>query len=648
MRLSSEKAKRKLEHNSQQRKSVLTQKAFATIGASPVFNQPQPQSQLQLELLRFTPSKESVPGCVKDRKLNINKESKKKGNLKVRKNTNNSGAKKDEKVLNAISTLREKRDKEDKKIKRKRVVKTKLPIVTSPTAEVIKAMSQAKNNQSRDTTEEEEAELATMDVRTVLKMFKEIKKELKELKQENASKEQAMSLERTQFDNKFKNISETTKRQKKYDKTLSGIVIRMHDEIGELRSKVEELEMDKCRNTMVLSGFVTDSNGRELREEMEVFFSQELTTEVDIVSFYKIGQQEPRPIVFSVDNSLQKRELMNNKSKLKEIENINGGLFYLNNYFPAAVNERRRREREIMKENYSKDVEDQLDMKATRSGLLVQNELYKKKVTPPKPDAVLNLSIEDLDRILAIPLKKGKMISEMNSVFQAYSAKVTTHQEIREVYQKIKLLHPASRHIICAFNLVGLPTYLNQDFCDDDDYSCGRVLLNLLVSNSIKSTAVFVVRQFGGSKLGNKRFTCMIEAAKSAIGEDRFVNQNNSTTKPQEQQMNKRQLQPLSHYLSSRGPRNIRGYRGGGRTQGKMSLSNRRGMYRRGGGLRPRQNRNIQPEMSDTQDVFQFQPPTNVFTDDDENWPAVADAWGVGNNALERRTNARMTTTASV
>ena len=56
-----------------------------------------------------------------------------------------------------------------------------------------------------------------------------------------------------------------------------------------------------------------------------------------------------------------------------------------------------------------------------------------------------------------------------------------------------------------------------QNYCDDDEVSAGRVILQPMKQNNIEKRAIFVVRYFGLNKIGDDRFTCIKEAAKSAI-----------------------------------------------------------------------------------------------------------------------------------
>ena len=111
---------------------------------------------------------------------------------------------------------------------------------------------------------------------------------------------------------------------------------------------------------------------------------------------------------------------------------------------------------------------------------------------------------------------KGTEFFKDKSKFTAYMAKVTSYQQIRDVYMKLKLLHNTSRHVVCAYWIQG-PAYNSRDFHDDGEPGSGRVLLDLLEKNDLINTAVFVIRRYGGVKLGAERFSLYIKAASDVL-----------------------------------------------------------------------------------------------------------------------------------
>ena len=144
---------------------------------------------------------------------------------------------------------------------------------------------------------------------------------------------------------------------------------------------------------------------------------------------------------------------------------------------------------------------------------------YKKKVTAPKPTELLKYTPEELDILLKLPSAKGPQIQKGDSYYTAYCVDADNAQTVRDVYFKVRLLHARARHIICAYKLPGPETdkFLNEDFCDDDEFGAGALLLGVMKKNNISCKALFVVRHCGKQKLGREQLSAYIVAAKALL-----------------------------------------------------------------------------------------------------------------------------------
>ena len=112
---------------------------------------------------------------------------------------------------------------------------------------------------------------------------------------------------------------------------------------------------------------------------------------------------------------------------------------------------------------------------------------------------------------------KGEVAKCMEDVFIGYNAHVTQHEQIQMIYCKLKLLHPAARHIICAFRIPGVMEHEDEDYCDDGEINAGRVVLSWMKEWKVESRAVFIVWYCKGNKLGNKRYECMQQTIESSM-----------------------------------------------------------------------------------------------------------------------------------
>ena len=113
-------------------------------------------------------------------------------------------------------------------------------------------------------------------------------------------------------------------------------------------------------------------------------------------------------------------------------------------------------------------------------------------------------------------IHEGQQILERASRFQGYIVDVNSISEINTAYYKIRRMHGQATHVMCAYRLTACNGPVNQDCVDDGEHSASQNLLDYLKKQELLNTAVFVVRYFGGAKIGATRFQCIVNAAKSA------------------------------------------------------------------------------------------------------------------------------------
>ena len=101
--------------------------------------------------------------------------------------------------------------------------------------------------------------------------------------------------------------------------------------------------------------------------------------------------------------------------------------------------------------------------------------------------------------------------------FTGYTSAVSTIQEANIVIAKIKSIHTDARHIICACRIPGRDFHTCQDFIDDDEHGGGAYLLDLLVTAEIQNRLILVVCRYNGEHIGDKHFSLMFDAVKSAV-----------------------------------------------------------------------------------------------------------------------------------
>ena len=318
--------------------------------------------------------------------------------------------------------------------------------------------------------------------------------------------------------------------------TLTDICERLHVEITDLTTRIENLELNNSKKMMLLtgSGIMIDEKEDAIKE-IETLFKDALKLEVMVDDCFTLGayQNLTAPIVIVTQTLEDKRCVMKVKSEFKNFRGKTGGKIFVNEYQPPTTQERKRREKDVIKLATPANPQEEFEVHYNKLGLSLQGNIYKKLITPPSPKELMDIKIEDLQRIMKLPTQKGKHISQDNSTFVGYTAHVSDVDQVRELYIKMKLCHPEVRHIVCAYSVPDQHIYMGNDYQDDGEPGAGRILLDFLNSNSLENRVIFVTRKYGGVKMGADRFLCYERAGQTAV--EKHTGQQGWTTKADRQ-----------------------------------------------------------------------------------------------------------------
>ena len=197
-----------------------------------------------------------------------------------------------------------------------------------------------------------------------------------------------------------------------------------------------------------------------------------------------------------------KVEIYQNTYKIKDLVNLDGQGYYFNDYLPAELNELKRCERDIFRKNNNLSNDKQLNMEWKNGRLHAEGNPYRKPLREPRNEDLLQLPVEQLDSILDVQLTQSKPITMMKSTFIGYTCQAKSLNDVEMAYQKLRLLHGSARHIICSYKIASNDLQVAESHCDDGEFGAGRVMLKYLNDNGYDAIAVFVVRYFGGVKMG--------------------------------------------------------------------------------------------------------------------------------------------------
>lgn len=89
------------------------------------------------------------------------------------------------------------------------------------------------------------------------------------------------------------------------------------------------------------------------------------------------------------------------------------------------------------------------------------------------------------------------------SKFYGYAYDVSSEEEIKTHLEKLKKENKKATHICYAYSLLSNGVQ-KEKFCDDNEPNgtAGRPILEVIKKKNMNNVVVFVVRYFGGIKLG--------------------------------------------------------------------------------------------------------------------------------------------------
>ena len=374
-----------------------------------------------------------------------------------------------------------------------------------------------KNTEGATANFSEEAE-GKMDIKMVYQMFKELQKDIVGGKIVNGET-RIQNLERRQdeiIDTIYEIKTELLENKMK-SKMLQGVVAHMSELIHDNDVRLNRIEVGNMKKSAVFSGLKTEYRKDICKKQLQKFLLEEVVVQVDIEDIFFLTKTSTSPMVINFATIQDKQEVFNNLGNIKGLVNDDGKPFFFSHYLTPANNESRRREMEIIRGNDRLDEKDQCDMTRREGRLRIDGQPYTKKVQTPTIKQILSLSTEDFNETMDFPLKRGNCITASNSSFTAYTASVNSYDDIQKAYRKMKILHASATHIVCAYRIPGVRKFESEDYCEDNDHACGRILLEWMTNNNIECQAIFVVRNYGGEKLGVKRFECYTRAAAEVI-----------------------------------------------------------------------------------------------------------------------------------
>ena len=149
--------------------------------------------------------------------------------------------------------------------------------------------------------------------------------------------------------------------------------------------------------------------------------------------------------------------------------------------------------------------------------MIIDGTAFKPKVTAPENAEILEMNEKQLRDILSYRVHQGEKAHKAGSTFIGFAAKVHSINDVVTAYRQLRYRFMEVASIMCTYRIMDPDVAHMQDSIDNEEYGAGRRLLQMLIDNSVKNKAVFVIRKFKGQHIGPIRFNMIVDVAKSAI-----------------------------------------------------------------------------------------------------------------------------------
>ena len=368
---------------------------------------------------------------------------------------------------------------------------------------------------------------AVMSVESVVKLFRSLKHEMlteigkvKLIESSNTKCNENLAEAEKSLAFQEKSITELQNQQSRTlmnDKFLAENGVRCKDIIQELQDRIDRLEINNAKRMVTISGFYCSDKKKIYIQQLYDFFQKELGVKVYIEEAYKSGSSSPPSLIVTLQSVKEKKSIFQNISNIKDLVNKDGKKIFINDYRTPAQLSKRSREKEIREEMSTRQPAQKKEIVFSKGSIQIDGEPYVRKIKVPDTSELVLMTDEELQRVMQVKITQGPSISKQNSKFLCYTMPANNFQDVEVGYMKTKMDHPGARHVAAVWILPGIQKQEVEDYQEDDEFGLGKIILQRLKKSEVMSRAVFLVRYYGGQKMGADRFECYIRAMELAL-----------------------------------------------------------------------------------------------------------------------------------
>ena len=325
---------------------------------------------------------------------------------------------------------------------------------------------------------------------------------------------------------------------------------------GNMASTLEEMITEltatiNSKSNIIIDGLLESAEETFVsrKELVKNFFKEQMEIEqdIEIKDAFRIGKSIPKAMLVTLAVSDDKEIVFSNVAKLKGKTNARKKLFFESNDLTDDDKEQRAYFSQLRKEILLLDQQDRLEISLRKGRLFANNEIIRNKVQVPQCADILTLNQEEIQELKEVKVYQVETHQEKGSEFRSFYQRVTSTQEVQDGLAKLKIKHGDASHIAVAYRLDAPKGPFKQGYNDNGETGTGRKILQELNEKDVKKVAVFVVRYYGGTQLGKRRFEIYADMARKAA--QSFSNKMEKFTRKSRNERSVSQLSQLSQLL---------------------------------------------------------------------------------------------------
>ena len=296
---------------------------------------------------------------------------------------------------------------------------------------------------------------------------------------------------------------------------------KLEDRVARQDQKIQNMEKTNNQNNLIFHGFKEEKE-ENCTSKIKDFMTQKMKIKETIEFIaHRMGafrKGSHRPILVKLANKSDKGKIFGNVKNLKGVNAEHGKRFSIRDHLPEPLAEEKKRfEQYRYLNNKQPTTAHRLELSFKKHSMYVGDKKFEKPIKVPTTKEILEMDHQDTADCNETRIATGPTKMEADSCYQIFLAQPSELAHVQMIYQHMKLRFPQASHISMAYRFPAEQLTQGHGYEDDGDFGNGRTLLNVLIDQDVYHTALFLVRDFGGTHLGPQRFGIITELAKEML-----------------------------------------------------------------------------------------------------------------------------------